>query len=374
MKAIDIAGRAIGPGQPCFIVAEAGVNHNGSLETALQMVDVAREAGASAIKFQTFKAERLVTRDAPKADYQRCTTDPCESQYEMLRHLELPRCAYTRLVDHCRALKILFLSSPFDEESADFLDRLGLPAFKIPSGEITNLPLLAHVAAKNKPLIVSTGMSTLAEVESAVASIRAVGVGDLLLLQCTSNYPAEPASANLRAMETLARAFNVPVGYSDHTEGNSTALAAVALGACMIEKHFTLDRRLPGPDHAASVEPAGLAELVREIRQVEAALGDGQKRPAPRETETARVTRKSLVAACDITPGTVLTEAMVVLRRPGTGLPPEVRPYVVGRTARTAIPSGSLLTPKTGTSSTASRGSTSEWAIIPAPRRSCAGP
>ena len=341
---VDIAGRTIGPGQPCFIVAEAGVNHNGSLETALQMVDTARDAGASAIKFQSFKAERLVTRDAPKADYQRQATDSAKSQLEMLRCLELPADAYAALLDRCRARNILFLSTPFDEESADFLEMLGIAAFKIPSGEITNLPFLAHVARKGKPMIVSTGMSSLADVEAAVRIIRAGGNRQIVLLQCVSSYPADPASANLRAMQTMTTAFGVPAGYSDHTQGIAVALAAVALGACVIEKHFTLDRHSPGPDHLASVEPDELAALVRGIRTVEAALGDGQKDPASIEANTAAVARKSLVANRDIPIGTILTGDMIGIMRPGTGLPPAMRAYVIGRTARTSIPAGSLLT------------------------------
>ena len=341
---VQIGSRNVGQGHPCFIVAEAGVNHNGSLETALQMVDAAREAGASAIKFQTFKAERLVTRDAPKADYQRQTTDSAESQLEMLRRLELPVEAYDKLLDRCRARNILFLSTPFDEESADYLDALGIAGFKIPSGEITNLPFLAHVARKGKPMIVSTGMSSLGDVEGAVRTIRAGGNRQIVLLQCVSSYPADPASANLRAMQTMAMAFGVLAGYSDHTQGIAVALAAVALGACVIEKHFTLDRHLPGPDHLASVEPDELAALVRGIRTVEAALGDGQKEPASIEANTAGVARKSLVANRDIPMGTVLTEDMIAIRRPGTGLPPAMRAYLIGRTARTSIPAGTLLT------------------------------
>ncbi len=344
MRLIEIGDRAVGPGRPCFVIAEAGVNHNGDLPTALRMVEAAADAGADAVKFQTFRAERLVTCSAPKADYQQRTTDPAESQYEMLSRLELPEAAYGPVLERCRVRGILFLSTPFDEESADFLERLGVPAFKVPSGEITNLHFLAHLAAKRKPLIVSTGMATLGEVEVAVQTIRAAGNEEIVLLQCASEYPAPPASANLRAMATLRQAFGVPVGFSDHTEGSAVALAAVALGACLIEKHFTLNRGLPGPDHAASAEPDELAVLVRDIRRVEAALGDGRKVPSPAEAQTAAVARKSLVAACDIPAGAVLTDAMIAVRRPGTGLPPATRPQVVGRTARAAIPGGTPLT------------------------------
>lgn len=341
---ITIGDRVVGPGWPCFIIAEAGVNHNGDADAALRMVDVAADAGAEAIKFQTFRADRLVTRSARKADYQQRTTDPAESQYEMLRRLELPERAYEAVLERCTARGVVFLSTAFDEESADFLEKLGMSVFKIPSGEIPNLPFLLRVAAKQKPMIVSTGMANLGEVYTAVQTIRAAGNQQILLLQCVSNYPATVESTNLRAMATMTAAFGVPVGYSDHTEGDAVALAAVALGACVIEKHFTVDRRLPGPDHTSSLEPHELAALVRNIRRVEAALGDGQKVPAPAEMATAAAARKSLVAACDIPPGTVLTEAMIVIKRPGIGLPPAMRPYVIGRTARTPIVEGTPLT------------------------------
>lgn len=341
---IDIAGRKVGPGQPCFIVAEAGVNHNGSLEMARQLVDVAVQAGADAVKFQTFKAERLVTPDAPKADYQLLTTDAAESQYEMVRRLELSEEAHRDLMAYCREQGILFMSTPFGEESADFLADLGIAVFKIPSGEITNLPFLTHVVGKGKPVIVSTGMAYLGEVEAAVSTIEKVGNRDFVLLHCVSNYPADPADANLRAMQTLATAFGVPVGYSDHTPGIEVAIAAVALGACVIEKHFTLDRNLPGPDHRASLEPDELAALVRGIRTVEASLGHGRKEPAPSEANTAAVARRSLVAAQDIPAGTKLTEEMIAIKRPGTGLPPAMRSYLLGRSVRTAVPAGTLFT------------------------------
>ena len=341
---IEIAGRILGPERACFIIAEAGVNHNGDPDVALRMVDAAAEAGAEAIKFQTFSADRLVTKTASKADYQRRTTDPAESQYDMLRGLELPQEEYGRLMERCRVRGILFLSTPFDEASADFLERLDVCAFKIPSGEITNLPFLAHVAAKRKPMIISTGMADLGEVEAAVRAVRAAGNDRIALLHCVSNYPAVAASINLRAMATLASAFGVPVGYSDHTEGSAVALAAVALGACVLEKHFTLDRRQPGPDHAASVEPGELAALIHGVRQVEASLGDGRKLPSTGERATALAARRSLVAVRDIPSGSVLTDASIALRRPGTGLPPAMQPYVIGRTARRAIPEGTPIT------------------------------
>jgi N,N'-diacetyllegionaminate synthase len=344
VAAIDVAGRKIGPGQLCFIIAEAGVNHNGDLEMARQMVEVAAQAGADAIKFQTFKAKRLVTRQAPKARYQQQTTGTTETQYDMLHRLELSAGAHQELIDCCKQKNILFMSTPFDEESADFLANLDIVAFKIPSGELTNLPFLAHIAGYRKPMIVSTGMAYLGEVETAVRIIEETGHQDVILLHCVSNYPADPVDANLRAMETMAAAFGFPVGYSDHTLGIEVALAAVALGARVIEKHFTLDRTLPGPDHQASLEPDELKKLVQGIRIVEMALGHGRKEPVPSEADTAAVARKSLVAAEDIPAGTILTERLIVAKRPGTGLPPVMQPYLIGRTVRTAVTAGTLLT------------------------------
>ena len=341
---VDIAGRKVGPGQLCLIVAEAGVNHNGSLEMARKLVDVAAQARADAVKFQTFKAERIVTADAPKADYQLRTTDAAESQYDMLRSLELSHEAHHELVAHCKKKGILFMSTPFDEESADFLETLGVPAFKIPSGEITNLPFLAHVARKGRPMIISTGMSTLSEVEAAVNTVCQTGNRDLVLLHCLSAYPADPKDANLRAMHTMATAFDVPVGYSDHTLGIEVALAAVALGACVIEKHFTLDRTLPGPDQSASLEPDELRALVGGVRTVEAALGHGRKEPAPCEAETAAVSRKSIVTARDIPAGTIITRSLIVMKCPGIGLPPSMLDQIVGRITTQDIPADTLLT------------------------------
>jgi N,N'-diacetyllegionaminate synthase len=341
---IDVPGRKPELDQPCFIIAEAGVNHNGSLETARRLIDAAVQAGADAVKFQTFKADRLVTSEAPKAKYQIHTTDATESQYEMLHRLELSFEAHCELMAYCQEKDILFLSSPFDEESADLLMKLEVAAFKIPSGELTNLPFLNYVARKGKPMIVSTGMAHLGEVEAAVHTIEEAGNQDLVLLHCVSNYPAEPADVNLRAMLTMATAFGVPIGYSDHTLGTEVALAAVAMGACVIEKHFTLDRNLPGPDHRSSLEPIELAAMVQGIRKVESALGHGRKEPVPNEAETTAVARKSLVAARDIPAGTKMTEELIAIKRPGTGLPPFMRPYLVGRTARTDIPAGTLLT------------------------------
>jgi N-acetylneuraminate synthase len=343
---VRLGGRSVGPGSPCLIIAEAGVNHNGSLPMALALVDAAVSAGADVVKFQTFKAEEVVSPVAPKAGYQMQTTGAAESQLEMVKKLELPGEAFREIERHCRARGIIFLSTPGDQKSADLLEELGVPAFKIGSGEVTNLPFLAYLAAKGRPLILSTGMSNLDEVATAVAAIRAAGNAELVLLHCVSNYPAAPASVNLRVLRTLEDRFGVPVGYSDHTEGIAVPLAAVALGACVIEKHFTLDRSLPGPDHRASLDPQELAVLVKGIRIVEAALGTGEKRAVPEEQNTAAVARRSLVAAHDICAGTTLTADLIAIRRPGTGMPPALLPQVLGRRASRDIAAGTLLQPE----------------------------
>jgi N,N'-diacetyllegionaminate synthase len=340
---LDIAGRLVGPGHPCFIIAEAGVNHNGSLERALALVEAAAAAGADAVKFQTFRAEEIASAAAPKAAYQKQATGPEQSQLEMLKALELKPEHHQALKQRCRKKGILFLSTPFDSASLDLLVGMGMAAIKVPSGEITNLPFLKQVGGKGLPVILSTGMSTLDEAAFAVAALQQAGCPSLTLLQCVSNYPADPADANLRAMATMAQRFNLPVGYSDHTMGPEVALAAVALGACIIEKHFTLDRSLPGPDHMASAEPTELAELVAGIRKVESALGHGRKEPAPSEADTLAVARRSLVAARDILAGEVLTADAVSLQRPGTGLSPDRWQEVQGRKARQPIAAGTLI-------------------------------
>jgi len=343
MQTIQVGNRLIGPGQPVFVIAEAGVNHNGDLKVARALIDVAVEARADAVKFQTFRADRLATPDAPKAEYQLRTTGDEESQFEMLRRLELSADAHRELQSYCHDRGMIFLSTPFDEEAVDLLDELGVPAFKISSGDLTNSPLLEHVASKGKPVILSTGMSELSELIEAVSVLNTAGCETPVLLHCVSNYPADPAEVNLRAMQTMRSAFDVPVGFSDHTEGIDISLAAVALGACVIEKHFTLDRTLPGPDHRASLEPTELRELVRSIRRVETALGSGRKVPTATEVETAKVARRSLVAARDIPAGTILEREMVVMRRPGTGMLPAMLDKLLGRQAMRDIAAGTLL-------------------------------
>lgn len=344
MKIIKINDHKIGFGQPCFFIAEAGVNHNGNVEMAFQLIDAAVSAGADAVKFQTFKAEKIISPAAPKAKYQQNMTGRNETQLEMVKSLELSYDKFQMLFDYCTQKGILFLSTPFEEESADFLDSLGVSAFKVPSGEITNLPFLKHLARKGKPLVVSTGMASLGEVESAVQEIKMASNREIVLLHCVSDYPADPADANLRVMQTMEMAFGVPVGFSDHTMGVEVAYAAVALGACVIEKHFSLDRTLPGPDHRASLEPHELKILVKGIRTVEASLGHGRKEPTASEADTIRASRKSIVAAQDIPAGSKLTEDLLAVMRPGTGLPPSLLPLLTGRTVRETVQAGTVIT------------------------------
>ena len=327
----------------CFIIAEAGVNHNGSLDLALQLVDKAAESGADSVKFQTFKAEKIVTKAAPKADYQKASTDVSESQFDMLKKLELSREDHLALIEHCKKRGIVFLSTPFDNESADMLAEMGAPAFKIGSGELTNLPFLQHLAKLGLPIILSTGMSYIGEVEDAVRAIQEAGDCEIILLHCVSNYPAAAEDVNLRAMDALAAAFQVPVGYSDHTTGDEITIAAVARGARVIEKHFTLDRNLPGPDHKASLEPDEIAAMVKALRRVETAMGDGIKKPAASEANTASVARRSLAAARDLSAGHILADEDIAIMRPGTGLPPKMKPMMVGRRLSRPIAEGGLI-------------------------------
>lgn len=339
----SIGGRRVGVGDPCFVIAEAGVNHNGDLDLALALVEVAAAAGADAVKFQTFKADKLVSRDAPMAKYQIRNTGVDQPQYEMLRRLELTPEMHVALVEKCCKSNIAFLSTPFDEESVDFLDALGISAFKVASGELTNVPFLRYIARKRKPMVVSTGMACLGEVESALQAIAEEGNANVAVLHGVSSYPAAATEVNLRAMATMGAALGVLVGFSDHTSGIDISVGAAALGAIIIEKHFTLDRTLPGPDHVASLEPRELAAMIRGIRNVEAALGDGRKRPSESERKTATIARRSLVAARDIASGEVIHESMIAAKRPGTGLSPSMCEYVVGRVARVALREGDLI-------------------------------
>jgi N-acetylneuraminate synthase len=327
----------------CFIIAEAGVNHNGDLALARQLVIAAAAAGADAVKFQTFQAGHLVTADAPQADYQARNTGRTESQFDMLKRLELPLEAFAELAGLCAEMGIEFLSTAFDEESADFLAGLGMRCFKIPSGELTNLPFLRHIGAFGRPVIVSTGMGTIEEAETAVATLREAGSGPVTALHCVTRYPTPPEEANLRAMHVLRHALGVPIGYSDHTEGIEAPVIAVAAGACVIEKHFTLDRDLPGPDHKASLEPGELAEMVHAIRRAEVLLGQARKQPGADELAVAQIVRRSVVARRAIPAGSILEPSMLVLRRPGTGIPPARLHELPGKRALADIAEGALI-------------------------------
>ncbi len=342
-RTIQLGQRVIGESQPCFVIAEAGVNHNGDVDLALRLVDAAANGGADAVKFQTFRADRVAATTAPKAQYQLRTTATEESQQAMLRRLELSRSDHVRLIERCRTRGLTFLSTPFDESSVELLVELGVPAIKVSSGEATNRLLLEHVAKQGLPVILSTGMCDLAEVLQAVDVLNEGGCEELALLHCVTNYPAEPGETNLRAMATLRQALGRPVGYSDHTAGTHVAVAAVALGACIIEKHLTLDRTLPGPDQAASLEPAELTAMIAQIRAVEGALGDGVKRPAASELPLRDVVRRSLVAACNIPPGRTITRDMLTALRPGTGVNPMRLDAILGRPAPRALNRGDAI-------------------------------
>lgn len=305
-----------------FIIAEAGVNHNGSIEIAKRLIEEAAKAGANAVKFQSFRAEKLVTKNAQKASYQKETTGNDEGQYEMIKRLELDYHKHEELMDYAKEKGILFLSSPFDLESIDLLERLGLEIFKIPSGEITNYPYLVKIASLRKKIILSTGMANLSEIEDALEVLQKHGAKDITVLHCNTEYPTPMEDVNLSAMLTIRDAFKVPVGYSDHTEGIEIPIAAVAIGAKVIEKHFTLDKLMEGPDHGASLEPKELQAMVAAIRNIEQAMGNGKKTPSDSEKKNKAVVRKSIVAARDIREGELLTEENLTVKRPAGGLSP----------------------------------------------------
>jgi N,N'-diacetyllegionaminate synthase len=319
-----------------LIIAEAGVNHNGDIELAKKLIDVAADAGADLVKFQTFSADRLVTQSALKAEYQALATDKIESQHEMLRKLELTESMHHELINHCANRKIGFFSTGFDVESINFLVSLGQELFKIPSGEITNLPFLQHVGRLGKEVLLSTGMSNMHEVAAALNALELAGThkNRITVLHCTSAYPAEISDVNLRAMLSIQDEFGVEVGYSDHTLGVEVAIAAVALGAKVIEKHFTLDRNMTGPDHKASLEPDELIRMVVGIRSIEKALGDGNKVITQNEIQNRDVARKSIVASRDIQAGEVFTENNLTAKRPGTGISPMEWDEVIGTKAK----------------------------------------
>lgn len=319
-----------------FIIAEAGVNHNGSIEIAKKLIDVAHEAGADAVKFQTFKADKLVSKSAQKAAYQKESTDASESQYEMLKRLELSPEVHKELMAYCAQKPIEFLSTPFDIESIDMLNELGMKKYKIPSGEITNLPYLRHIGKLKKKVILSTGMSTLSEVKAALGVLTKAGTPkeNVTILHATTEYPCPIDEVNLGAMQSISCSLGTKIGYSDHTKGIEVPIAAVALRASVIEKHFTLDRTMEGPDHKASLEPDELAEMVRAIRNIELSLGDGIKRPSKSELKNIAIARKSIVASCAIKKGEIFSEQNLTAKRAGEGKSPMLWDEVIGTVAQ----------------------------------------
>jgi len=316
-----------------FVIAEAGVNHNGSLELAKQLVDAVKESGADCVKFQTFISKNVVSKNAKKADYQKQRTNAEETQLDMLKKLELSFDEFVELSQYCTEKEIEFLSTAFDFESIEFLNGLGMSRWKIPSGDITNLPYLIKIAQLNMPVILSTGMSTMDDIRNAVAALKENGAGDITVLHCTTEYPTPYSDVNLNAMLSIKKEFNVNVGYSDHTKGIEVPIAAVALGAKVIEKHFTLDRNMEGPDHKASLEPSELKAMVDAIRNIEVALGDGKKLPAESEKKNMVVARKSIIAKRNISKGEIFSEDNLSVKRPGEGISPMMWFDVLGKVA-----------------------------------------
>jgi N-acetylneuraminate synthase/N,N'-diacetyllegionaminate synthase len=344
VRSVKIGRRDISAASPVYFIAEGGVNHNGNVDLAKKLIEEAKKAGADCIKFQTFKAEEIVTATAPKAEYQLASTDPRESQLDMLRKLELPKSSYKDLMRYCAKVGIDFLSTPYNFNDVDFLDEMNVDAFKIASGQLTEYPFLKYVAKKKKPVILSTGMSTLKDVKEAIKTIRAAGLKDVVLLQCTTNYPSLLEDAHLRVISTFQKEFGIPVGYSDHTVGNVAILGAVALGARVIEKHFTLDKKMPGPDHVCSSEPQELSAVIRMIRDLETALGSSDKFLAPIELKNARGMKRSIVSVREIPKGSKIPAEALAFKRPATGLPPKELEKVIGKKALRTIPSDTLLT------------------------------
>jgi pseudaminic acid synthase len=337
VKTVEIGDRVIGGDRPVYVIAEAGSNHDRNLDQAKRLIDVAAEAGADAVKFQTFAADRIVAETTTRAKYLDDLLPADKTMSDLFRELELPREWHATLFEHATAAGLDFLSTPFDFEAVDLLDELGVKAFKVASYELWHLPLIREIASRGKPIICSTGMADLADVQDAVDTVAATGNDQLILLHCVVNYPPPFGDLNLRAIETLRTAFQVPVGYSDHSPGITAPIVATALGAAVIEKHYTLSRDLPGPDHRFAIEPDELKAMVQGIRDAHDALGNGIKRMAPAEADLYVTARRSLFAERDIAAGTVLTEDDVAILRPGTGIEVRDLQKVVGRTARKAI-------------------------------------
>ncbi len=337
MNTVQIGDRVVGGGAPVYVIAEAGSNHDRNLDQAKRLIDVAAAAGADAVKFQTFTADRIVAETTTRAKYLEGILPPGKTMSDLFRELELPREWHATLFEHATAAGLDFISTPFDFEAVDLLDSLGVKAFKVASYELWHLPLIREIASRGKPIICSTGMADLADIQDAVDTVAATGNDQLILLHCVVNYPPPFADLNLRAIETMRSAFHVPVGYSDHSPGITAPIVATALGAAVIEKHFTLSRDLAGPDHRFAIEPDELTSMVRAIRDAHDALGSGIKRMAPAEADLYLTARRSLFAARDIAAGTILSDDDVAVLRPGTGIEVRDLPKVIGRTAHRAI-------------------------------------
>jgi pseudaminic acid synthase len=337
VNTVQIGDRVVGGGAPVYVIAEAGSNHDRNLDQAKRLIDVAAAAGADAVKFQTFTADRIVAETTTRAKYLEGILPPGKTMSDLFRELELPREWHATLFEHATAAGLDFISTPFDFEAVDLLDSLGVKAFKVASYELWHLPLIREIASRGKPIICSTGMADLADIQDAVDTVAATGNDQLILLHCVVNYPPPFADLNLRAIETMRSAFHVPVGYSDHSPGITAPIVATALGAAVIEKHFTLSRDLAGPDHRFAIEPDELTSMVRAIRDAHDALGSGIKRMAPAEADLYLTARRSLFAARDIAAGTILSDDDVAVLRPGTGIEVRDLPKVIGRTAHRAI-------------------------------------
>jgi N,N'-diacetyllegionaminate synthase len=342
MRSVKIGNRTVGDGVAVFVIAEAGVNHNGSLEMAKKLIDAAKDAGADAVKFQAYKTDRLVTREAQKAEYQK-KVGKSNSQYDLLKKLELGENEIRELFHYSKKKGIIFLASAFDVESVELLDLIGVSALKVASGEITNFPFLECIAEKRKPVIISTGMSSLSEIEGAVDVFTAKGCKDIILLHCVTSYPAKFENLNLKKIVFLKEHFNFPIGFSDHTIGTVIPVAAVTLGSALIEKHLTLDKSLEGPDHSASLEPSEFKQMVNDIRVTEKALFDSTERSVEEE-EIKKLVRKSIVAKVSIKKGTLISEGLLDFKRPGTGISPQFLNKVVGKHAKSDIALDELVT------------------------------
>lgn len=342
---VKIGNKLVGENEPCFIIAEAGSNHDRKLEHAFKLIEIAKEAGADAIKFQTYSAETIYSKKTPKPDYMKKKGLSAEKEtlWDVIKRIEMPRDWHPKLKAYCDQQGIMFLSTPFDLKAVDELEAVGIEAYKIASFEITHLPLVEHAARQGKPIILSTGMADLADIESALDAIYRQGNRDVALLHCAINYPPRYEDLNLRAMTTMRQAFQLPVGFSDHTLDIISDVAAVALGANVIEKHFTLDRKLPGPDHPFALEPAELKMMVKAIRNTEKSLGSAVKKHTDAEKELYKIGRRSLVAACRIPKGTKITREMLEVKRPGYGIPTKLMENVIGRTARIDIDEDDIL-------------------------------